>query len=351
MLNYKKLKELDGWLRHFVEEGAAPGMCAALVTPNEKWMKCYGLRQLVPNPEPATLDTLWDMASCSKVVVTATCIMKLIEEGMISLDTRIHEILPEFNQTEITIQACLTHSSGLPADINGYKQMTSEEMIAAAMKIEQEAEWIGKVHYSDVNFILLGMVIERLKGSLDGYAKELMFQPLQMENTMYNPDHSLADRCAAYEDLPARGGIVRGVVHDGKAFKLGGVSGHAGVFSTIEDLTHYVDMMLNNGIWHGHRFFSEKTMELYRTCLTEGMNEKRSVGWVISDPNYALGHHFSEHTLFHTGFSGPSILIDLDRHLGCILLANRVHPTRENRLILEARNIIHDAAYECLKGE
>ena len=86
-------------------------------------------------------------------------------------------------------------------------------------------------------------------------------------------------------------------------------------------------------------------MELYRTCLTEGMNEKRSVGWVISDPNYALGHHFSEHTLFHTGFSGPSILIDLDRHLGCILLANRVHPTRENRLILEARNIIHDAAY------
>lgn len=349
MFDYQHLSELDAVMEKAVKDGAAPGMCVALVTPDEKWMKCYGNRQLIPSAEAATIDTIWDMASCSKVVVTATCIMKLIEEGLLSLDTPIYKVLEEFEEKDLTIRHLITHSSGLPADIDGYKMMTQEEMIHAALHVKIKEELVNKVNYSDVNFILLGMIVARLKGSLNGYAEEVMFRPLQMNNTTYNPDPSLKDRCASYEDLPARGGIVRGVVHDGKAFKLGGVSGHAGVFSTIEDLTHYAEMMLNDGVWHGIRFFSEETMELYRTCLTEGMNERRSIGWVISDPNYALGKDFSAHTLYHTGFSGPSIIIDFDRKLAMITLANRVHPSRDNKLILTARNDFHDAAYKCVK--
>lgn len=351
MFNYKGLEAFDTLLENTVADGAAAGMAVALVTPDEKWIKSYGFRQVIPCKEETTLDTIWDLASCSKVLVTATCIMKLVEEGLITLDTKICEVLPELTQKEITIRDCITHASGLPADINGYKAMTTEEMIDAAMHIEKQSELEGKVHYSDVNFILLGMVVAKLKGSLNGYADEVMFKPLNMMNSTYNPAPSLKGRCAAYEDIPARGGIVRGIVHDGKGFKFGGVSGHAGVFSTIEDVTHYVEMMLNDGVYQGKRFFSEATMELYKTCLTEGMNEKRSIGWVISDANYALGKCFSEHTLYHTGFSGPSILIDLDRKVGCVVLANRVHPSRENKKILTARNEIHDAAYQCLKGE
>ena len=351
MFDYHNLSRLDDILATCVQNGTSPGMCVALVTPDEKWMKCYGNKQIVPETEPATLDTVWDLASCSKVVVPATCIMKLREEGLLTLDTPIADILDNFKLKDVTIRQCITHSSGLPADINGYKAMTKEEMIDAAMNIQKEEQWVGKVHYSDVNFILLGLVVAKLKGSLNGYAKEVFFDPLQMHHTTYNPDPSWKPLCASYEDLPARGGVVRGVVHDGKAYKLGGVSGHAGVFSTVEDLSHYVEMMLNNGIWHGKRFFSEETMELYKTCLTEGMNERRSIGWVISDPNYALGKNFSEHTLYHTGFSGPSIVMDFDRHMGIIVLANRVHPSRDNVKILQVRNIIHDAAYDCVKGQ
>ncbi|MCF0113716.1 MAG: beta-lactamase family protein [Erysipelotrichaceae bacterium] len=348
MIDYPKLQELDTLLSKCIDEGVTPGMCVSLVTPEEKWTKCYGNRQIIPSMEPATLDTIWDLASCSKVISTATCIMKLVEEGILTLDTKISEVFPDFSEKEITIKQCITHSSGLPADINGYKAMSKEEMIYAALHVKQEEEWINKVHYSDVNFILLGMIIAHYKGSLDAYAKEVLFDPLQMINTTYNPSPDVKDRCASYEDLEARGGIVRGVVHDGKAYKLGGVSGHAGVFSTIDDLTHYVEMMLNDGIWHGKRFFKEETIKLYKTCLTEGMNERRSVAWVISDPNYALGKNFSEHTLYHTGFSGPSIIIDFDRKMGLIVLANRVHPSRNNTLILTARNDIHDAAYACV---
>lgn len=351
MLSYKGLETFDELMKQLAEDNAAAGMAVALVTCDEKWEKCYGYRQIVPEKEEATLDTIWDLASCSKVLVTATCIMKLIEEGLITLDTKVSDVLPELLQKEITIKECLTHSSGLPADVNGYKAMSLEEMFEAIWHIEKQPDLRGKVNYSDVNFILLGLVVAKLKGSLNEYAEEIMFKPLNMNNTCYNPASSLKARCAAYEDIAARGGVIRGIVHDGKGFKLGGVSGHAGVFSTLEDVTHYVEMMLNDGIYNGKRFFKEETMELYKTCLTEGKNEKRSIGWIISDSSYPLGHYFSEHTLYHTGFSGPSILIDLDKKIGCVVLANRVHPTRENKKILAARKEIHDAAYQCLKGE
>ena len=146
--------------------------------------------------------------------------------------------------------------------------------------------------------------------------------------------------------MESRGGVVRGVVHDGKAFKLGGVSGHAGVFSTLEDISHYITMLLNDGVYNGQRFFSKRTIELLQKCQTVGLNEKRSIGWVLSDPNYALGDYASDACLYHTGFSGPSIIVDFKLGIGVVTLANRVHPTRSNTKILTARNNIHNLALQ-----
>lgn len=344
-MNYNNLAKLDDLLNQLIDDGATAGMNVAIVSKDEKWVKSYGNRQNIPSVEKATIDTIWDLASCSKVLVTATCILKLREEGLLDLDTKVKSILPELKDETLTIKECITHTSGYPADIVGYKAMTKEEMVEAVWKMEKLPELENKVNYSDVNFIILGLIVKKLKGSLDSYAKEVMFEPLQMNNTCYNPVPELKERCAAYEDIEARGGVIRGVVHDGKGFKFEGVSGHAGVFSTIDDVTHYVEMLINDGVYHGVRFFSEETMSLLRTCMTENMNERRSIAWVISDENYPLGKKYSEHTLFHTGFSGPSILIDLDKKVGCIVLANRVHPSRDNKKILKARNDIHDAAY------
>ena len=348
-MNYTNLEKLDQCINKFMENGIAAGLNIAVMTPEEKWIKCYGNRQNIPTVEKATVDTIWDLASCSKVLVTTTCILKLREEGLLDLDTKVKTILPKLEDEEVTVLQLINHTTGFHPDIVGYKTMTPEEMVEAVWKIKKLPENENKVVYSDVNFILLGLIVKELKGSLDGYAREVMFKPLEMMNTYYNPAPELKERCAAYEDMPARGGVVRGVVHDGKGFKFSGVSGHAGVFSTIDDITHFVEMLFNDGIYHGVRFFREDTMELLRTCTTNGLNEKRSIGWVISDPNYALGKKFSEHTLYHTGFSGPSMLIDLDKKVACIMLANRVHPSRDNKKILTARNDIHDAVYACFE--
>ena len=347
-MKHCNLEKVDSLMKQLIEDNVAPGISIAVVTENEKWMNCYGNRQLIPEVEANTIDTIWDLASISKVLVTTTCILKLIEEGLISLDTTIKSIIPELQNETLTIKECITHTSGFPADVVGYKTMSKEEVYEKVYTMDKEAELVNKVNYSDVNFIILGLVIARLKGSLDAYAREVMFEPLQMFNTYYCPGPELKSRCAAYEEIEARGGVVRGVVHDGKAYKLGGVSGHAGAFSTLEDITHFVEMLLNDGVYHGERFFEESTIELLKTCQTPDKNEFRSIGWILSDKNYPLGDYFSEHTIYHTGFSGPSILVDLEKKLGCIVLCNRVHPSRDNKKILTARKDIHNVVYSLI---
>ncbi len=351
MILYDQLSILDQYLEKCIDEGVAAGMNIALITKKEKWFKSYGYRQIVPNKVENDLATLWDLASISKVLVTTTCIVKLIEEGLITLDSKLHTILPLLLDKELTIKECLTHTSGYPADISNYKLMTKEEMISALFQVKKQEQFINKVNYSDINFMLLGKVVDTLKGSLASYADEVIFKPLNMKNSGYNPDASWYDLCAAYEEIEARGGLIRGTVHDGKAHVMEGISGHAGVFSTLKDISHFVTMMINDGVYQNKRFFSKESMHLLTTCHTEETNEKRSLGWIISDEKYALGTKFSDVTLFHTGFSGPSVLIDLKKKVACVILCNRVHPTRENKKILTERNNIHNLVYNCIRED
>lgn len=348
MINQTQFKAVEAFLANYVEEGVFPGCNFAVITKDDKQFCSVGYRQIEPFKVENSLETIYDMASCTKVIVTTSCILKLIESGRLTLDTKVCEIIPELSQKELTIRCLLNHTSGYPADVAGYKAMSTEQMIETIYHTELETPMGSRVHYSDINFILLGFIVKRLCGSLDGYADEVLFKPLEMKHSGFCPDESLKSLCAPTEIIENRGGLIQGIVHDGKGFKLGGVSGHAGLFSTIEDLSHFIEMLLNDGVYNGNRVFSRHTINLLKKQTTLGLNENRSLGWVGSDPNYTQGDLHSNTIIYHTGFSGPTILVDFENKAGFLLLCNRVHPTRENKKILTARSYLFNLAYTCI---
>ena len=187
-----------------------------------------------------------------------------------------------------------------------------------------------------------GSACLRLKGSLKDYAEETIFRPLGMTNTCYQPKET--ENCAATEVTEKRG-VIKGVVHDGKAFRLNGIAGSAGVFSTVDDLIKFVRMIMNEN----DPFFSPETRKMLRTCFADKGADRRTLGWIMSTDKSSMGIQYSEHALYHTGFTGGSILIDLDRQFAFILLSNRVHPKRDNSSILKFRDTINSLAYDCVK--
>ncbi|MEA4875242.1 serine hydrolase domain-containing protein [Anaerorhabdus sp.] len=348
MIIQKQWNNLEKHAKKCIEQEIVPGMSIALLTHHEKRVLHLGYRQLVPTQIENDEQTIWDLASLTKVVATTTCILKCIEQGKFNLKTKVCEIIPAFVNSEISIFHCLTHTSGLPSDIPNYKVMTKNRMLKFIHSAQPICTPGTEVIYSDINFILLGQVIDVCTGSFKNFAKRELFDPLAMKSTCFNPKADSIDTFASYENNIERGGVIRGVVHDGKAFKLGGISGHAGLFSTINDLSNFVTMLLNDGIYNDTRILSPSSIDLLKKCRTVNLNEKRTLGWVISDQNYDMGDYYSDCALFHTGFSGGSIYIDFDRSLGLLCMTNRIHPSRENTKIFQERNNIHNLAIQCV---
>ena len=341
MMRNENKKRIEALVQYMVENDISPAVSLAVITKTDSFMTYGGYKQITPEKIENEANTIYDLASISKVLVTTTLILKLMEEGLLSLKKKVKDILPKFNYPDITIKHLITHTAGFPADLANYKKMSKEEMIDAIYHVPLEYETGTKVVYSDLGFILLGLVITSIKGSLETYAQEVLFTPLKMKDTGYNPSSELMSRIASTEVSEERGHIC-GSVHDGKAFKLEGVSGHAGVFSTINDISNFVKMLLQDGVFEGKQILHSATIALMTTLQTEGLNEKRGLGWILSDPNYPLGDYASARTIFHTGFTGSSILIDFEKGVGVVTLSNRVHPSRENKKILEYRNQIHN---------
>lgn len=341
MIRNESKVQIEQLVRYLIEEEASPAISLAVVSRFESFRVFAGNRQLFPEAVKNDPETIYDLASISKVLVTVPLILKLMEEGLLSLKTRVQEILPEFVHAELTIRHLITHTSGLPSDLKDYKKLSKEEMIAKIYKLKLEYEPGTKVLYSDIGFILLGFVIEKLKGNLADYAKTVIFEPLKMKDSCYNPGPELKKRIAATEDSRERG-LIHGEVHDGKAYKLGGISGNAGCFSSIQDISNFVKMLLNRGTFDGRQILNPYSLQLMMTLQTAGLNEKRGLGWILNDINYPLGDYASDSVIFHTGFTGPSILVDFAKGIGVITLANRVHPSRENKKLLELRNNIHN---------
>jgi uncharacterized protein YbbC (DUF1343 family)/CubicO group peptidase (beta-lactamase class C family) len=297
------------------------------------YRKAYGKRALVPRPEDMTADTIFDVASLTKVVATTSSLMKLFEEGKFRLNDKITDYIPEFQggRSDITIRNLLTHFSGLQPDVPLKLPWTGYDTgVKLAYTFPPAGQPGSRYVYSDINFILLGELVHRLSGKMvNDYARENIFQPLAMNDTMFQPPAALLPRIAPTERWPVKTGPpLRGVVHDPTARNMGGVAGHAGLFSTADDLSRFAQMMLNGGELKGVRLFSPLTVEKFTEPQSPpDQTTLRGLGWDIDSPNSGnRGELFPIGSYGHTGFTGTSIWIDPSTKTYVILLANSVHP-------------------------
>lgn len=293
--------------------------------------------------------SLWDLASLTKVVGMTTAIMQLYEQGKVDLDAPLQRYFPDWrgpHKELVTIRHLITHTSGLPAFMP-YDRQTHDPDSLAKLMLATPLDTLPGVRmvYSDIGAYMLGRLVERLSGeTLDQYVLNHVFLPLGMNETMYRPPAALKPRIAPTEIDPIRGGKVWGVVHDERAYYLGGVSAHAGIFSSAYDLARFARMYLNGGILDGVRIVQPQTIELFTTRQVQD----RALGWQKPDGSNSAGHLMSERAFGHTGFTGTSIWIDPAHDVFVILLSNRVNPTRANTKIGRVRVALADAVMSTL---
>ena len=292
--------------------------------------------------------TIYDVASLSKVVGTTTAIMILFDEKKIGLDDPVVNYIPTFgggDKDKVTIRQLLTHTSGLPAGRDIWRiAQTPLEARALVLSTPLEGRPGAQYIYSDLGADVLGLLVEVVSGEpLDRFLTRRVFEPLGMNETMYRPADSLRDRIAPTEVTPPRGYPLRGEVHDENAYALGGVAGHAGLFSTAADLSVFAQMMLNGGEYNGVQIISKPTVDLF-TSRSVG---HRALGWDTAEGDYGSGRYLGPTAYGHTGFTGTSMWIDPEREMFVILLTNRVHAARALRpakVISDVRADLSDAA-------
>jgi len=326
----------------------------------EAYETAVGRKALEPAPEPLEVSTVYDCASLTKVVVTATVLARLMQDGALQPGTAVRTILPAFasdrGSPPITVGQLLTHTSGLPAGVPPRPSWNGPEAALALAATRTPTHPPGTFfRYSDVNFILLGQIAQRLTGQkLDALAHEWIFRPLGMRDSGYRP---LADPQAwakvpleriapteregeigaAPDARPAGAALLRGQVHDPTARSMGGVAGHAGLFSTAADLARFARMVLQGGELEGVRVLSAQAVARMTAVATPlEVLERRSLGWDIDSPySRARGQRYPLGSFGHTGFTGCSLWIDPFSRTFHVLLSNRVHPrTRESIVAL-----------------
>jgi CubicO group peptidase (beta-lactamase class C family) len=295
--------------------------------------------------------TVYDLASLTKVVGLNTAIMMLVEEGRVALDSPVTRYLPEFaaGGDSVTVRDLLTHSSGLPAWKPFHLEARSrEDLFSMVAAHPLEAPPRTRMVYSDLGAILLTGVVERVsRERLDRFLRRRVFGPLGMRETRFNPPRSWRRRIAPTEvDTTWRRRLVWGEVHDENTAAMGGVSGHAGLFGTASDLVRFAQFMLRDGrLPEGRRLLRAETIAEFTRVQQPGFSS-RALGWDTPSEGSSAGTRLSPRSYGHTGFTGTSLWIDAERNLFVILLTNRVHPTRDNRQIYEVRPGVADLAVE-----
>ncbi len=342
-----------------------------------KFLGAAGARSIVPSETELRVNTVYDVASLTKALVTTTLIMRLIDSGKVELDRRLSRIFQTFGtfgKERITVRNLLAHCSGLPAYVPFYKQIAKADSGEKAgimrcrgalemvyhdiyrLPLEHEPGTISK--YSDVGFILLGHLIEVGSGGrhLDKVAAEQLFAPLKLRSTGFvelsritrRGVAPITDVIAPTSECPWRRKLVWGEVQDENAWAMGGVAGHAGLFSTAEDVHAIARELIN--CYHGRgSLVSKDVARLFWTKDGTVEDSTWALGWDTPSPEgSSSGHHFGANAVGHLGYTGCSLWIDPERELEIILLTNRVHPSVDNNLIKEFRPQIHDLVMETL---
>jgi CubicO group peptidase (beta-lactamase class C family) len=349
-MSASRLAKIDHVVERGIIAGGYPG--AAVVVGRRGsavWEKGFGrLSWSTSSPVVDAQSSIYDLASLTKVVGTTTALMMLYDDGKIQLDDPVSKFIPEFTggfKDLVTIRLLLEHRSGLPAGRDIWRIASSP---ADARRAVLETPLVFRpgqyYEYSDLGADVLGFVVEAASGKpLDQFLHQRVFEPLGMINTEYRPSDTLMTRIAPTELNPPRGYPLRGEVHDENAYALGGIAGHAGLFSTAADLSVFAQMMLNGGEFQGKRLIADSTVALF----TKRAAGTRALGWDTCGGKGSCGKYLSDHAFGHTGFTGTSLWIDPDRDLFVILLTNRVHDARAKRpatVIEDVRADLADAA-------
>jgi beta-N-acetylhexosaminidase len=342
-------------------DGAFPGGVLAVGWNGQLAMHPFG--ELDPGGERYEVDedSMYDVASLTKPIVTTSAAMLLAQQGKLDLDRPIENYLPDFAaaaksdpdpawRARITPRMLLLHDAGLPDHREYFKVAKGHDAILSRALAEPLVNEPGKqIVYSDLGFILLGEIIQRLTGdTLDEFAKREFFEPLGMDRSMFNPPKKLREDIAPTEkDAAFRKRQVWGEVHDENAWAMGGVAGHAGLFSSAGDIAAFAQMLLNGGIYGHERLLARSTIQMFTAHHTIG-GSTRTLGWDVPEDGGSSGHYFGPGSFGHLGFTGTSLWIDPERKLFVILLTNRVDPTRANEKIKQVRPALHDAVMEGL---
>lgn len=333
-----RLADMDRSIRDTIAQHGCPGGVLWLEREGRSYTKAFGQRALDPKVEPMTADTVFDAASLTKVVATAPCVMLLVERGKVSLDAPVSTYLPTFTGSQrerITVRHLLTHTSGLrpglPRQVpwQGYTHG-----ITLALAEAPETAPGTQFRYSDINFILLGEIVRIQCGTrLDQFAEREFFEPLRMRDTGFLPSASLRRRIAPTQRVDDQ--MLRGIVHDPTSRAMGGVAGHAGLFTTAADLARFARLFLNEGTVDGRRILKPETVRWMTSVQTsDSVAVRRGLGWDI-DSAYSRprGRLFPVGSFGHTGFTGTCLWIDPFSKTFWIFLSNRVHPDGKGNIL------------------
>jgi CubicO group peptidase (beta-lactamase class C family) len=345
-----RLASIDRIVMRGINAGGYPGASVVIGRNGYAvYQKGFGKLGWTTSSPRVTADrSIYDLASLTKVVGTTTAAMVLYDQGRLDLDAPVSTYLPAFSggwKDSVMVRHLLTHRSGLPAGRDLWRiARTPDEARAAVLSTNLECKPGQCYIYSDLGADVLGFVIEAIAGeSLDVFLHDKVFEPLGMNDTFFRPSDSLTYRIAPTEIAPPRGYPLQGQVHDENAYALGGVAGHAGLFSTAADLSIFAQMMLNGGSYNGVRILSDTTVALF----TRRAAGTRALGWDTADGDGGSGKFLDSRAYGHTGYTGTSIWIDPERQMFVLLLTNRVHAARARRpakVISDVRADLADAA-------
>jgi CubicO group peptidase (beta-lactamase class C family) len=370
-------RPVDDGFQEAITKGIFPGAVLLAGKGQEVvFERAFGLRSVVPEKSPMQVGTIFDLASLTKPLATASAIMVLVRERKIRLDDRVTRFFPHFGvfgKTHVTFRHLLAHSSGLPAWKPYYEEIVKGEKagrINFIASLAAKSYVFQQIHrekplsaagqrslYSDLGFMFLGEVVEEISGStLDRYCEEKVFKPLGLRSTSFIDLTQLRTRriqpiqemIAPTENCPWRKKVLCGEVHDDNAYAMGGVAGHAGLFSSARDIHGFLSR-LKHCLVEADPFLPQSLLKEFLTRDQTVEGSTRALGWdTPSAKDSSSGSYFSPNSVGHLGFTGTSIWWDLEKDCDIILLTNRIHPSRSNDKIREFRPYIHDLIMKAL---